>query len=270
MKVAAVQANVVFNDPNANARRAVDELSNLAEAGVELTLLPECFLTGYCVDTLEAAKEIAIRRDHPALLSVRAAAEELGITVALGFAEAAESRLFNTVALFEPGEGARYYRKTHLPILGFDNYATPGDELRLFDTQFGRIGVLICFDQRFPEAARVLALAGADVVILPTNWPVGAENSADIMCIARAAENRVWVVTANRVGTENGFDFIGRSKIISPVGKVIAAAGPDETVLVADIDLAEARQKRTVNIPGKYELEVFTPRRPDLYGTLLD
>jgi predicted amidohydrolase len=116
----------------------------------------------------------------------------------------------------------------------------------------------------------VLALAGADVILLPTNWPEGAENSAEIMCVARAAENRVWFVTANRVGVEKGFHFIGRSKIISPTGNVLAAAADTETVLIADLDLSEARLKRTVNIPGQYEMEIFKPRRPDLYGKLLE
>jgi len=270
MKVAAVQANVVFNDPQANAQRAASEIASLATEGVELAVLPECFLTGYCVDSRAEAERIAISREDAALKSVQIVADRSGVTVALGFAESADGRLYNTVAFFEPHEEARFYRKTHLPVLGFDKFATPGDELPLFDTKLGRIGVLICFDQRFPEPARVLALAGADVIVLPTNWPVGAEISADIICLARAAENRVWVVTANRVGTENGFEFIGRSKIISPTGSVVAAADAGEAVLVADLDLEQARQKRTVTIPGKYETEVFKPRRPDLYGNLLE
>ena len=270
MKVASIQANVVFNDPQANAHHAVSEISSLATQGVKLAVLPECFLTGYCVDSESEAERIAISREDAALEMVQVAADRSDVAVALGFAEAADDRLYNTVAFFEPHEEARYYRKTHLPILGFDRFATPGDELPLFDTKLGRIGVLICFDQRFPEPARVLALVGADVIVLPTNWPVGAEVSADIMCIARAAENRIWFVTANRVGTENGFTFIGRSKIISPTGAVVAEAGDQEAVLIAELDLAEARQKRTVTIPGKYETEVFKPRRPDLYTSLLE
>jgi predicted amidohydrolase len=270
MKVAAIQTGVAFNDPQVNARHAISEVERLAALGVELVVLPECFLTGYCVDSLEAAARIAIDREDPALKMVHAAADRSGVTVALGFAEAGDDRLYNTVAFFEPGEAVRYYRKTHLPILGFDNFATPGDELQLFETRLGRIGVLICFDQRFPEPARVLALAGADLIILPTNWPIGAEVSAEIICIARAAENRVWVVTANRIGKENGFEFIGRSKVISPTGTVVEAAGAGEAVLIADLDLSQARQKRTITIPGKYETEAFKPRRPDLYGNLME
>lgn len=269
MKVASIQFNVVFGDPQANAARAVVEVERLAGEGVELIVLPECFLTGYCVDSAAEANRIAIRRDDLALELVHSASQRTGAVVVLGFAEEDGAHLYNSVALLEAGEEPRFYRKTHLPYLGYDRFATAGDELPLFDTKLGRIGILICFDQRFPEPCRVLALDGADVVLIPTNWPVGAEVSADVMCITRAAENRVWVVTANRVGRENGFEFIGRSKIISPTGTVVSYAGGDEAVLVAEIDLAEARQKRTITIPGKYETEVFKPRRPDLYGKVL-
>lgn len=269
MRVAAIQSNVVFNDPEANADRAIDELRRLARDAVQLAVLPECFLTGYCVDSDDEARDIAIPRDHPALRRVEAAAGETGVFAVLGFAERGGDKLYNTVALFEPCAKPRYYRKTHLPFLGYDRFSTPGDELPLFETGLGTIGVQICFDQRLPEPTRALALAGAELILIPTNWPVGAENSADIMCIARAAENRVWVVTADRVGVENGFTFLGRSKIIAPSGAVVAAAGADEEVLVADIDLAEARTKRTVNVPGKYEMETFATRRPELYAQVV-
>jgi 5-aminopentanamidase len=106
--------------------------------------------------------------------------------------------------------------------------------------------------------------------VLPTNWPEGAEVSAEHISIARAAENRVFLATCDRVGSENGFNFIGRSKIIHPSGRVLAAAGVDEETLIADVDLSEARQKRTVGIPGKYETEAFQSRRPDLYGTIVE
>jgi predicted amidohydrolase len=270
VRIASVQANVIFNEPLANSRLAVSEIERLAGEGVELAVFPECFLTGYCVDSVGEARRIAVSREHPALEAVQIGADRAEVLVAIGFAEEDDDRLFNTVALFEPHEEPRYYRKTHLPELGFDKFASTGDKLELFETKLGRIGVLICFDQRFPEPARVLCLAGADLILLPTNWPEGAENSAEVMCIARAAENRVWFVTANRVGTENGFRFIGRSKIIGPTGNVVAAAGDGETTLIADIDLSQSRNKRTVNIPGKYEMEVFKPRRPELYKKLTD
>jgi predicted amidohydrolase len=268
MKVASAQSDVFFGDPEANALAAAKEIGRLAGEGVELAVFPECFLTGYCVDSAAGAREIAIPRSHQALQAMKVASDHLGIAVAFGFAEAEGDGVYNTAALFVPGETPYFYRKTHLPELGLDKFVTAGDELALFDTRLGKIGILICFDQRFPEPCRVLSLAGADLILIPTNWPDGAQVSADFISIARAAENKVWMVTTNRVGTENGFTFIGRSKIIAPNGTIVAAAGSEAETLVAEIDLAQARQKRNVTIPGKYETEVFAARRPALYEEL--
>jgi 5-aminopentanamidase len=91
-------------------------------------------------------------------------------------AAVAEGKLRNTVALLEPGCPPQTYSKTHLPVLGFDNFVERGDHLNVFDTRLGKIGMIICYDLRPPEAARVLALKGAELIVLPTNWPVGADD----------------------------------------------------------------------------------------------
>jgi 5-aminopentanamidase len=270
MRLACVQSNVFLGNPAWNAEAAEARLAQLSQDKVELAVFPEAYLTGYCFDSAEAASAAAIPRAHSSLVHVRQVADKLGIVTLVGFAEREEAELYNTAALFEPGVEPRYYRKCHLPELGLDHFVGQGNELQVFETKLGRIGILICFDQRLPEPARVLALKGAELICLPTNWPVGAENSADVMCIARAAENRVFYAACNRVGTENGFEFIGRSKIIDPVGKVLASAGAGEKTILADIDLAEARKKRTVNVPGKYEMSIFASRRTELYGALMD
>lgn len=270
IRVASVQANVFFGKPVWNAEAAEGYLVKVAHDGVQLAIFPEAFLTGYCVDDLEGARSIAIPIEHEALERVRKAAERLGVITIVGFAEDDHGELYNSAALFEPGVEPRYYRKSHLPELGLDKHVGLGNELDVFETKLGRIGILICFDQRPPEPARVLALKGAELIALPTNWPEGAETSAEIMCLARAAENRVFFATANRVGTENGFRFIGRSKIIDPVGTVLSAAGSEEEVIQAEIDLAQARIKRTRQVPGKYETTVFESRRPELYASLMD
>jgi predicted amidohydrolase len=162
----------------------------------------------------------------------------------------------------------RRYVKTHLPELGYDKFVRGGDALPVFDTEFGRVGILICFDLRHPEAARCLALAGADLIVLPTNWPDGAEMAAEHIALVRAAENKVFLATCDRVGTENGTHFIGLSKIIDPYGRVLASAGDSEAIIEADIDLSRARDKRNVIIPGKYEITIEESRRPQLYGNL--
>lgn len=267
MRIACVQSNVAFGDAAANVARAILQLEALHGQGVDLVVFPEAFLTGYCVGSLASARAIAIDRSD--VQPLVAACDRLGIGVVVGFAERAEEGVYNTAALIEPGCAPRYYRKTHLPWLGMDRFVTPGDALPIFDTAYGKIGILICFDLRVPEAARSLALAGAELLVLPTNWPEGAETSAEHVSIARAAENRVFVAACNRVGEEHGFRFIGHSKIIGPSGRVLASAGEGEEVIVADIDPAEARIKRNVMIPGEYETAVFDCRRPELYGPLI-
>jgi 5-aminopentanamidase len=266
MKVAAVQMDVFFGKLPANMSRITRHLNTLKTQGVDLAVFPEAALTGYCVDSVEEARKIAIDADNPAPLEeLRKLCDRLEIGAVVGFAERDGELLYNAAALFEPGQPTRVYRKTHLPLLGFDRFVKPGNELPVWDTRWGKIGVLICFDLRFPEAARTLALNGAELIVLPTNWPEGAEVSAEHVAISRAAENKVFVVACNRVGVENGFRFIGKSKIIHASGRVLAAAEAFEVILVSEMDLAESRLKRTVNIPGKYETDVFSPRRLDLY-----
>lgn len=269
MKIACLQSNVAFRNPLENARLAVEKIHDLAAAGTNLVVLPEAFLTGYCVNTPLEAEAIAIPArpiPHEALTVLKQASDSSDTIVVVGFAETLGGALYNSAAIFIPGQEGQYYQKTHLPCLGLDRFVTPGRELPVFETRFGRLGVLICYDLRPPEATRTLALKGADILILPTNWPAGAESSAEHVVIARAVENHIFVASCNRVGTENGFNFIGRSKIIDPSGNIVAKAGGGEEVISADVDLMLARQKRRVIRPGTYELEIMGCRRPELYG----
>lgn len=280
MRIACVQTNVVFANPTVNADQAIRHLESLKAQGVDLAIFPEACLTGYCVSSRTEAEQIAIEATaikngmvttiHPSLTRIHEATESLDIGCIIGFAGNNGTHLYNGAILFEPGAPPRRYVKTHLPYLGYDRFATPGDTLDVFDTKWGKIGILICFDQRPPEAARTLALKGAELIVLPTNWPIGAEVSAEHMSIARAAENKVFLATCNRVGTENGTTFIGKSKIIDTRGRIVEAAGEGEEVLIADIDLTEAQEKRIVNIPGEYEMEVFASRQPDLYQVITE
>jgi predicted amidohydrolase len=270
MRVSCVQSNVVFDNPVANLAVARAHLEKLGLAGTELAIFPEAFLTGYCVDSREAALDIALEQDHDIIKMLQEICDRTKVTAVVGFAEKEGDRLYNTAAICEPRVATRFYRKSHLPELGLDKFVDPGDELEVFDTHFGKLGVLICYDLRVPEASRVLALKGADIIALPTNWPNGAQVSAEHVCIARAAENKVFFATCNRVGHEHGFDFIGLSKIIDVKGNVLAPAGAHDEIISCEVDLADARAKRTVTIPDKYEIDVMASRRPGLYGPIVE
>lgn len=267
MRVAAVQYRPDIADSKSNSRRIASQIEELAHQGVELAVFPEAAVTGYCFDSREDAEKAAVSMESDEIVSIAEACARAEVHAIFGFAEKDGKTLYNTAAFIGPRGVIGKYRKTHLPHLGLDRFVGKGDALPVFDSEVGKIGILICFDIRFPEPGRVMALAGADVICLPTNWPSSAEPASDIVCPARAIENHVYVVASNRVGEENGFRFIGRSKIIAPGGAVLKALdNEEEGVIIADIDLDVARKKRLVRIPGKYEMDLIEARRPELYG----
>lgn len=267
-RIACCQLDVIKADFKSNRGKFASALGEAKAGGADLALFPECFLTGYGFASLEEAREAGITREEAATLQADVEAQD--VMAIVGFAEKTDKGVANTCVLLEPGVVPRFYRKVHLPCLGLDRFTTPGNELPLFDTRLGRIGILICFDQRPPEAARVLTLKGADLICLPTNWPEGAEMSAHVISQARAAENRVCYATCNRVGTESGFRFIGASGIYDVTGRCLAKAGESEEIIYADLDLTASRQKRAVIVPCEYEWSVDTSRRPELYDRLVE
>ena len=274
VRVACVQTGVVFGDIEANLERLTEKVRSLSGDGIDLFVFPEAYLTGYCVASTEEASAIAVQPGHQTesvLSRLQGLAEEVDGIIIVGYASQSESgKIFNVATLFEPGTEPRPYQKTHLPELGLDRFVEQGSQLQVLNTRIGTIGVLICFDIRSPEATRTLALQGADVLVLPTNWPFGADIAADLYPLVRASENKIFYATCNRVGEENGFKFIGKSKIVSPFGKIITeAANADEAVLIADLDFEIARDKRVVTVPGKHETTVFASRRPELYSEII-
>jgi predicted amidohydrolase len=188
-----------------------------------------------------------------------------------GLLEVDGADLHNAAVLVGPDGLIGSYRKTHLPFLGVDRFTRAGDDLPVFDTALGRIAIEICYDLRFPELTRALALAGAEIVALPTNWPLAAKANAELLCPARAYENRIYLLVANRVGVERSAEFCGRSQIVAPSGERLAETGATgEALLVAEVDIELARQKSLVPAPGEYEMHLFGHRRPELYGALAE
>lgn len=268
MRLACVQADVAFADPAVNARAVIERLEVEAAAGTDLAVFPECFLTGYCVGTVAQAAQISIPHEHPAVTALCEAAADLRVGVSVGYVAAEGESLFNVAMLVLPDGTRHVYRKTHLPFMGVDRFVQSGAALEVVQTPWGRVGTLVCFDLRFPEAVRALALQGAELVLLPTNWPTGAEASPGFILPVRAIENRIFMAACNRVGTENGFRFIGRSKIVGIEGEVLAEAGEEACVIRAELDLTKAHMKRRVVIPGEYETDIIGARRPELYTPL--
>ncbi len=252
-----------------------------ASQGAQVVLVQELFETPYfCAvqkrDFYELALPVA---NHPAVEHFRRLAAELRVVIPVSLYERAGEALFNSVVVADADGGiAGHYRKSHIPQFpGYEEkyYFSPGDTgFRPIATAYGMMGIAICWDQWFPEAARALVLAGAEFLLYPT--AIGSEPSDPaldsmehwrMVMRGHAAANMVPVVASNRIGTEltDGVTvtFYGSSFIAGPTGALAAEADrASESVLVATFDLDQCRSQRT-------QWGTFRDRRPDLYGSLL-
>src|ERR687891_2331040 len=261
-----------LGEPARNLDACLARLEEAAAAGCSLVVLPECATSGYMFASEEEAARAAEPVPGPSVEAFEQACARLDLHCVAGLLERDGDRLRNTAVLVGPEGIVGRYRKTHLPFLGVDRFVAPGEEPpEVYDTPVGRLGIVICYELRFPEPTRALALGGADLVLHPTNWPTVVRPFADFLTRARAAENRVFLLTANRVGAEGGVEFFGRSQIVDPLGDRLVEAGEHEDELVlAELDPAEAREKDQVIVPGEYEVHLFGDRRPELYGALVE
>jgi predicted amidohydrolase len=269
-RFAAVQMESIPLAPQENMQHVLDWMEKAAQEKADVAVFPECILTGYML-TPEEAERIAEPVPGPRTQELARACRASGLLVAVGTLERdAQGDIYNVALLVGPEGVLGLYRKSHLPYLGVDRYVAAGDSLgRHFDTPRGRLGLLVCYDIRFPEPARILALGGAQVVLLPTAWPATATLYPDFILQARAAENGIFIVAANRAGAERGAAFLGRSIIAGPNGEVLAEqGGTGEGMLLAELDPGRSDEKRRIFAPGQYELDPMGDRRPELYGAL--
>jgi predicted amidohydrolase len=271
IRVAAVQMDVALGQVAANRDRMLARLDEAAAEGARLIVFPECALTGYGFASRAEAFGHAEPIPGPSIARFTEACARHGVYAVFGMLERAGDRLYNACALVGPGGLVASYRKVHLPFLGVDQFADPGDRpLAVHDAGGLRVGMHICYDGSFPETGRVLALEGADLLVLPTNWPAHSECAAEHMIPCRAMENTVYYLAVNRVGEESGFRFIGQSAIADPTGAILARAdASSEQILFAEVDPARARQKRLVRVAGKHEINRFADRRPGFYGAIV-
>ncbi len=271
VRVAGVQMNPKILEKEKNLSKCLEFLETAAKKNAEIIVFPECALTGYCFSSLEESFSVAEAVYGPSSRAIATLCRELNVYTIIGLIEKDGKKYYNTVALIGPKGLVGKYRKLHLPFLGIDRFINPGNRpLKVFDTEVGRIGMNICFDIRMPESARILALLGAESIMLPTNWPKGADLVPKYVINSRAYENRVNVIAVNRVGKERGFEFIGQSKIVDYSGKTLVEANSlEEEIIFATIDLDGARKKHIVLVPGEFELPLFKRRRPEFYGLLV-
>lgn len=259
--------DVAIGDVEANREKIVERMRTAADSGAELVIFPECALTGYCFDSLEEAAQFAEPINGPSSDAIAEACRETDVHAVVGFIEKDGSNYYNAAMVVGPNGVGGGYRKVHLPFLGVDRFLRPGDRpFDIIELPIGKIGVNICYDASFPEAARALKLIGAELIILPTNWPTGAWRTAEFIINTRACENHVNFAAVNRVGVERGWQFIGRSKVVDYNGDMVAEASREnEEILFAEVDLGESNKNKIVNVAGSYEIDRLADRRPEFY-----
>lgn len=267
-KVACVQMDIAYGEIETNTARCIAYIEKAAKEGCRLVVFPECALQGYCMNSEEEVRELAIPLEDGHIQSIQAACAKHDIMAAVGYLENKEGVLYNSSVLLGPEGVLQTFSKMHMPYVGADKFVSPGPAPTApVETPIGNISMIICYDVRFAELSRHLALRGADMILMLTNWPVGSEKTREILPVARAFENGVYVLAANRVGTERGTHFIGGSRIIAPNAAMLAKSETDgEEMLVAEIDVAVARKKYFVSVEGNWSVDIFKDRRPDIFG----
>jgi predicted amidohydrolase len=272
IRIAAVQIDIKIGANRQNLDKLTQNIRNAAANGADLIVFPECALCGYVFSSREEAIPYMETIPGSSTDEISAVCRESGVHVVFGLLEKEGPHCFNAAVLIGPEGLIGKYRKSHLPFLGIDRFLDSGNEpFPVFETAVGKVGMLICYDCTFPESARVLALAGADIVALPTNWPEGRGKIPEYVVVTRAFENGVHIVAADRVGVERGVKFIGTSKIVNARGDTLAEAGNEnEETIYGEICLSEAREKHMVIKPGEFEADFIRDRKPWLYNKIAE
>ena len=257
LTIALAQMDVPPGKPTANLARARDFAVRARDAGADLLLLPELWLHGY---DLERAEEWAAPLGEGGFAHMAGLASEFGLHLAGSLLERHADGVSNTAALYAPdGALLGFYRKIHLfRLMQEPRYLFPGDRATLCPTPWGPVGLSVCYDLRFPELFRAMALAGAVLFLVPAQWPVRRVEAWLLLARARAAENELFVAACNRVGGDGEVAFPGRSCIVDPWGSTLAEGDDQEQLVVAQANLREIQRVR------RY-LTVYEDRRPDAY-----
>ncbi|HZS90783.1 MAG TPA: carbon-nitrogen family hydrolase [Chloroflexota bacterium] len=241
--ISVAQMPVVGNDPDSNLETAARAVGEAARRGSDLVILPELWTSGIALR--EATSQRAIDA-FDAVGAMRGMAHTDRIAVAGSMLLRDGDHYHNVLLLVDAaGEILGRYEKIH-PFTPMDEhlYVAPGDDVVSCDTPWGRIGLAVCYDLRFPELFRRLTDAGAELIILPAEWPHPRLEHWKTLTRARAIENQCFFVAANAAGTQGRYHFCGHSAVIDPWGQSVAEAGEEATVLTATVDLDEVAATR--------------------------
>jgi predicted amidohydrolase len=269
--VAACQIAPVVGDVIESRARVRSAVEEAAEQAADLVVLPELAQSGYVFKDLREARSVAEHLDGPSVREWTDLSRRLQLVLVAGFCERGpDGHLFNSCVLIDHGQVRATYRKAHLWDRESEFFSRGHEGPPVVDTSLGRVAMMVCYDVEFPEWTRMAGLGGADVLAVPTNWPLEArperERPMEVVRLqAAASANRMFVVAADRCGVERGVAWVGGSVILGPDGYPLAGpvAADREQLLTARVNLREARTK-TIS-PSNH---VLTDRRPELYALL--
>lgn len=269
LKVSCVQMKPELGQFETNLSKMEDYIKSIMADRPETKLIvfPELITSGYELTKEEFEKIAEDPEDCQSVKRIGALCKEHGVNVVYGFPEKSTSDgvMYNSaICLRSDASIAGVYRKAH-PFDTEKKWCKEGSEIVPFETEFGKVGIMICWDTAFPEVALSYGLQGADLLIVSTNWEKPYSDDWDLITSARAFDNTLHLVAANRIGDDKELGFFGHSKILSPIGKTIAALDEEiEGVVYAEIDL-----DRTKTLREEY-YTMFADRQPNLFGAITE
>lgn len=266
-KIALVQMDCYYGEPEKNVEKASASVREAAANGASLICLPEAFNTGYLAGKILDMKNYAEKLDGKTTTAMCALAKELGVYLLAPILLLADNGEVENTAVLIGKDGAVIgtYSKTH-PVGDERKYFQRGTKYPVWDTELGKIGVVICYDACFPETTRMLALQGADLILVPAAWRASAyfKEWWDLNIACRALDNLTWVAAVNRCGVCGDEIFAGKTQVVGPVGNVLCEMGVEEEgILYEEIDLSILPKEREFNT-------VMIDRHPEDYGMILE
>jgi predicted amidohydrolase len=258
MKVACVQMNIAFGEPDKNFLAVEKYTEEAAKAGADVVVFPEMWNTGYALEQLASIADENGTRTKELLSSLT---KQYGINIVGGsVATRREGNFYNTMYVVNrSGEMVAAYDKAHLfKLMDEHHFMTAGKYDNVFELDGTTCGGIICYDLRFPEWTRTHVLKGAKIMFIPAEWPEPRIDHWQLLLQARAIENQCYVVAVNRVGTDPNNIFIGHSMVIAPWGELLISNDEQEGIFYAELDLEEVDKVRR-------RIPVFQDRRTDLY-----
>lgn len=254
-KVAAIQLDIVYKDPEKNREKVKGLVEDAVKSNPDIILLPETWTTGYSEEVFHHVRDFAETENGPTIALIREMALKHKVWFVSGsIPEKDEDGTYNTVFLIDrSGQMVGKYRKMHLysamdEDVGFKN----GMDMPVFDTEFGKVALMTCYDIRFVELSRTYAVRGAEVIFVVSNFPRPKLHHWRTLLQARAIENQLCVVACNRVGSALNSTYFGHSLIIDPWGEILYEGNEEETILVGDIDMERVKAVRDA-IPMYYD-----------------